>query len=290
MINRLNSSNANFIDLLKKHICISENNSKKIQESVTKIIKDVSKSGDTAIKKYTNQFDGYDIEKYGIKISKEEILESINKCEKKVMLAFELAARRISSYQKKLIPKELSYTDKMSITLGCKWTPVDSCGLYIPGGKATYPSSVLMTAIPAKIAGVKRIVMTVPTPSGYIDPMLLLAASLSGVNEIYRVGGAQAIAAMAYGTESIKQVDKIVGPGNSYVAEAKRQVFGQVGIDSIAGPSELLLIADKKNNPHWIALDLLSQAEHDEEARVIFITDNYFAQFFSLHSSHYCMN
>ena len=194
--------------------------------------------------------------------------------DKKTLDALELAHDRILDHHKRQLPKDDVYKDRQGVELGTRWTPVASAGLYVPGGTASYPSSVLMNAVPAKVAGVKRIVMTVPAPGGVLNPLVLVAAELAGVSEIYRVGGAQAIAALAYGTESIAPVAKIVGPGNAYVAAAKRQVFGQVGIDMVAGPSEVVVIADKDNDPAWIAADLLAQAEHDEAAQAILITDD----------------
>ena len=186
--------------------------------------------------------------------------------------ALDIAATRIRVYHEKQKPEDVSWVDEIGVELGWRWTPLDSVGIYVPGGLASYPSSVLMNSIPAQVAGVKRIAMVVPTPNGKINPTVLYAAKVSGVDEIYRIGGAQAIAALAYGTQTILPVDKITGPGNSYVAAAKRQVFGKVGIDMIAGPSEVLVIADEDNDPEWIALDLLSQAEHDESAQSILIT------------------
>ncbi|MFN9003414.1 MAG: histidinol dehydrogenase, partial [Alphaproteobacteria bacterium] len=209
-----------------------------------------------------------------LKFSAQEIAQAERKLAPELRAALERAAHRIRRYHEKQRPEDQRYTDESGVTLGWQYKPLTSVGLYVPGGKASYPSSVLMNAVPAKVAGVDRIVMVVPTPKGEVNPAVLVAASIAGVNEIYRVGGAQAIGALAFGTATIAAVDKIVGPGNAYVAEAKRQVFGQVGIDTIAGPSEILVVADAKNEPGWIAADLLSQAEHDEAAQAILITND----------------
>ncbi|TLP61365.1 histidinol dehydrogenase [Parasedimentitalea maritima] len=241
---------------------------------VADIIADVRHRGDAAVLELTSKFDRLDLTAKGMAFSVEEIDRAIAQVSAEDRAALELAAERIRAYHERQMPADDSWTDEAGATLGWRWSPVSAAGLYVPGGLATYPSSVLMNAIPAKVAGVQRLAITVPTPDGQINPLVLLAARIAGVDEVYRIGGAQAIAALAYGTESIAPVDKITGPGNAFVAAAKRRVFGKVGIDMIAGPSEILVIADKDNNPDWIALDLLSQAEHDESAQSILITDN----------------
>lgn len=244
---------------------------------VADIIADVRARGDAAVIELTSKFDRLDLTADSMAFSVEEIDAAIAQVTADDRAALELAAERIRAYHLRQMPSDDSWTDAAGATLGWRWSPVSAAGLYVPGGLATYPSSVLMNAIPAKVAGVQRLAITVPTPGGQINPLVLLAARVAGVDEIYRIGGAQAIAALAYGTDTIAAVDKITGPGNAFVAAAKRRVFGKVGIDMIAGPSEILVIADKDNNPDWIALDLLSQAEHDESAQSILITDD--AQF-----------
>ena len=246
---------------------------------VSDIISDVRKRGDEAVIELTSKFDRVDLTPETLSISPDEIETAIGSVSREDRQALELAADRIRAYHVRQIPDDAEWTDPDGATLGWRWTPVSAAGLYVPGGLATYPSSVLMNAIPAKVAGVGRLAITVPTPDGEINPLVVLAAHLAGVDEIYRVGGAQAIAALAYGTETIAPVDKITGPGNAFVAAAKRRVFGKVGIDMIAGPSEILVIADADNDPDWIALDLLSQAEHDESAQSLLITtDKAFGQ------------
>jgi histidinol dehydrogenase len=243
-----------------------------VSGTVRDILADVKGRGDAAVKEYTSRFDHFNPE--SLRLSAIFIAEQAAKCPAGVKAALELAAERISSFHQKQLPQDIDYTDTVGVKLGLNWVSLTQVGIYVPGGRASYPSSVLMNALPAKIAGVERIVMAVPMPRGEINPVVLAAAQVAGVTEIYCMGGAQAIAALAYGTETITPVDKIVGPGNAYVAEAKRQVFGIVGIDSIAGPSEILVVADDKNNPEWIAWDLLSQAEHDPSAQSILITDS----------------
>ncbi|MBH8554572.1 histidinol dehydrogenase [Nostocaceae cyanobacterium CENA357] len=243
-----------------------------VSGTVRDILADVKVRGDAAVKDYTSRFDRYDLQ--SLRLSESLIAEHAAQCPADVKAALELAAERIGAFHNKQLPQDIGYTDAVGVKLGLNWIALSQVGIYVPGGRASYPSSVLMNALPAKIAGVERIVMTVPTPRGEINPAVLAAAQVAGVTEIYSIGGAQAIAALAYGTESIIPVNKIVGPGNAYVAEAKRQVFGTVGIDSIAGPSEILVVADNQNNPDWIAWDLLSQAEHDPSAQSILITDS----------------
>ena len=241
---------------------------------VEDIIANVKESGDEALISLTHKFDNVQLEKATLFFSEQEIRSSSKKILAKEKEALNLAASRIKKYHIKQLPKNKFWKDEKGVNLGFRWTPINSIGIYVPGGLASYPSSVLMNAIPAKVAGVRNITMVTPTPLGKINPLVLYAAKIAGVDKIVKIGGAQAIAALAYGTESIDAVDKIVGPGNSFVAAAKRKVFGQVGIDSVAGPSEVLIIADSDQNPSWIAADLLAQAEHDEKAKSILITDN----------------
>ena len=241
---------------------------------VEDIIANVKENGDEALISLTHKFDNVQLEKATLFFSDEEIRSSSKKILAKEKEALNLAASRIKKYHIKQLPKNKFWKDEKGVNLGFRWTPINSIGIYVPGGLASYPSSVLMNAIPAKVAGVRNITMVTPTPLGKINPLVLYAAKIAGVDKIVKIGGAQAIAALAYGTESIDAVDKIVGPGNSFVAAAKRKVFGQVGIDSVAGPSEVLIIADSDQNPSWIAADLLAQAEHDEKAKSILITDN----------------
>ena len=261
---------SDFQDLLdaKREVSVDVNN------TVAAILKDVESQGDEAVIAYTEKFDRIRIGEDGLAISQDEIAAAASQCKAESLAALRQAADRIEAYHARQLPEDDQFTDDKGVELGHRWTPISAVGLYVPGGTAAYPSSVLMNAIPARVAGVGRLVMTVPTPDGEINPLVLAAAQLSGVHEIYRIGGAQAVGALAYGTQSIQAVDKIVGPGNAYVAAAKRQVFGRVGIDMIAGPSEILVLADAENDPSWIAADLLSQAEHDESAQSILITDN----------------
>ena len=237
-----------------------------VSQVVAGIIAQVRAHGDAALAALSQQYDRVDVARLGLRISAEEIAHALVTCDRDALKALEFARARIEAYHLKQRPVDTTFTDALGVKLGWRWTAVEAAGLYVPGGTASYPSSVLMNAVPAKVAGVPRVVMVVPTPDGVINPLVLAAAHIAGVDEIYRVGGAQAIAALAYGTETIKPVVKIVGPGNAYVAAAKRQVFGQVGIDMIAGPSEVLVMADDTANPAWIAADLLAQAEHDTAA------------------------
>ena len=262
-----------FSNLLKKR----KFDSYKLDISVKAIIKKVIEESDEALISYTKKFDKFEVKNFNqLIVSKKEIDYAYAKTNLKTIKAIKHAYQRIKSYHKRQLPKDEYYKDKDGVFLGSQWKPIDSVGLYVPGGTASYPSSVLMNAIPAIVSGVKRIVMVVPAPNGKINPTILAVAKILKINEIYKIGGAQAIAALAYGTKSIRPVDKICGPGNAYVASAKKQVFGVVGIDMIAGPSEILVVADKNNNPRHIAIDLLSQAEHDELAQSILITDNEF--------------
>ncbi|NNK15936.1 MAG: histidinol dehydrogenase [Sulfitobacter sp.] len=243
-----------------------------VDEVVAGIIADVRGRGDEAVIDLTTKFDRITLTPDTLRITSDEISDAIDQVSAEDREALELAATRIRAYHERQLPEDAEWTDETGATLGWRWTAVSAAGLYVPGGLASYPSSVLMNAIPAKVAGVERLAMVVPTPDGVLNPLVLLAAHLAGVDEVYRIGGAQAVAALAYGTDTIAPVDKITGPGNAFVAAAKRRVFGKVGIDMIAGPSEILVIADGDNDPEWIALDLLSQAEHDESAQSILIT------------------
>ncbi|MBV2183689.1 MAG: histidinol dehydrogenase [Rhizobium sp.] len=245
-----------------------------VNDVVKAIIADVRARGDAALADYSLRFDGIDFAQTPMRVTATEIEEAAAKVSPEVMDALRLAAERIEKHHARQMPKDDIYEDALGVGLGSRWTAIEAVGLYVPGGTASYPSSVLMNAVPAKVAGVERIVMVVPASGGEINPTVLAAARIAGVEEIYRIGGAQAVAALAYGTESIAPVAKIVGPGNAYVAAAKRQVFGTVGIDMIAGPSEVLVIADANNNPDWLAADLLAQAEHDAGAQSILITDD----------------
>ena len=259
------------LDLLLKQVRAETQD---VVDVVSDIIDDVRRNGDAALTALTKKFDLIDLTDKGFRVSLEEIQDAKGNISKEELTALKLAANRIKSFHAKQKPKDLSYIDEQGVGLGLRWRALDSVGLYVPGGTASYPSSVLMNAIPAKVAGVKRCVITVPSLNGMINPMVLAAADIAGSTEVYRIGGAQAIAALAYGTDSIAPVDKIVGPGNAYVATAKKMVYGKVGIDSIAGPSEVVIVADQKNNPEWIAYDLLAQAEHDTAAQSILITDD----------------
>lgn len=241
---------------------------------VADILQDVRKRGDTSVIELTSKFDRLDLSPNTLAFSDAEIDQAVEAVSDAERDALELAVARIQAYHEKQLPSDERWTDSSGANLGWRWTAVEAAGLYVPGGLASYPSSVLMNAIPAKVAGVDNLTICAPTPDGKVNPLVLLAARLAGVKTVYRIGGAQAIAAMAYGTETIARVDKITGPGNAFVAAAKRRVYGHVGIDMIAGPSEILVIADKNNDPDWIAIDLLSQAEHDESAQSILITDD----------------
>jgi histidinol dehydrogenase len=245
-----------------------------VDAAVASIIDDVARRGDAALIDYTQRFDRVDLSATGLRLTRREIAEAGAAAPAETVAALRLAAERIESFHRRQLPAPIDYVDALGVRLASRWRPIAATGLYVPGGTAAYPSSVLMNAIPAKVAGVERLVMTVPTPGGVLDPLVLAAAELVGIDEVYRVGGAQAIAALAYGTATIAPVDKIVGPGNAYVAAAKRRVFGTVGIDMIAGPSEILVVADRHNDPRWIAADLLSQAEHDGAAQSILVTDD----------------
>lgn len=270
----LNINQADFEAQFQALLSAKREDSPDVDATVADIISDVRARGDTAVIELTSKFDRLDLAPDTLAFSREEILAHCTTVSAEERAALELAAERIRAYHARQMPEDANWVDASGATLGWRWTPVSAAGLYVPGGLASYPSSVLMNAIPAKVAGVKRLAICVPTPDGLTNPLVLLAAQISGVDEIYRIGGAQAIAALAYGTETITPVDKITGPGNAFVAAAKRRVFGKVGIDMIAGPSEILVIADADNDPAWIATDLLSQAEHDESAQSILITND----------------
>jgi histidinol dehydrogenase len=245
-----------------------------VDRVVTDILSDVRSRGDQAVIDYTARFDRLQLTVDQLRISAAEIDAAVAGIPAELAAALDLAATRIEAFHRAQLPQDLRMTDAAGVTMGMRWTALDAVGLYVPGGKAAYPSSVLMNAIPARTEGVSRVAMCVPTPDGVLNPLVLAAARRAGVSEIYRIGGAQAVAALAYGTGCIAAVDRIVGPGNAYVAEAKRQVFGRVGIDNIAGPSEVVVLADADNDPRRIAVDLLAQAEHDEAAQSILITDD----------------
>jgi histidinol dehydrogenase len=245
-----------------------------VEAAARVIVDDVAARGDAALRQYTSQFDRFDLEQVGLKVTKAEISAAVAACDAAVLDSLKFARDRIEAYHRRQLPRDDRFTDGLGVVLGSRWTAIEAVGLYVPGGTAAYPSSVLMNAVPAKVAGVERLAMVVPAPDGVVAPLVLAAADLAGVDEIFRIGGAQAVAALAYGTDSIAAVAKIVGPGNAYVAAAKRLVFGKVGIDMIAGPSEVLILADRTGHPDWIAADLLAQAEHDTSAQAILITDD----------------
>jgi histidinol dehydrogenase len=245
-----------------------------VDDAVAAIIGAVAARGDAALVEYTNRFDRVRLSPDNLRLSPAEIAAGADRAPPETVAALRLAAERIESFHRRQLPAGIDYVDPIGVRLAQRWRPIEAVGLYVPGGTASYPSSVLMNAIPAKVAGVERLVMTVPAPDGILNPLVLAAARMVGIDEIYRIGGAQAVAALAHGTATIAPVDKIVGPGNAYVAAAKRRVFGRVGIDMIAGPSEILVVADRRNDPSWIAADLLSQAEHDSAAQAILFTDD----------------
>ncbi|MGF1594991.1 MAG: histidinol dehydrogenase [Kiloniellaceae bacterium] len=271
---RLDSADAGFEAAFAALLASKREASADVDAVVAGIVADVRARGDAALLEYTRRFDRLSLTAETLRIPESEVDAAVAACAPETVAALELAAERIADYHRRQKPEDLDYRDGVGVRLGHRWTAVAAAGLYVPGGTAAYPSSVLMNALPARVAGVERLVMTVPTPDGVVAPLVLAAARLAGVTEIYRVGGAQAVAALAFGTATIAPVDKIVGPGNAYVAAAKRQVFGTVGIDMIAGPSEILVVADADNRPDFIAADLLSQAEHDTAAQSILITDD----------------
>lgn len=272
LIKTLSSSENNFKSQLKSILHVDSASNDEIIKVVNAIVDEVKNNGDKALLEFTNKLDGVNVKSVKeLEITQHELDDSLNKILPSQKIALEKAAFRVADYHRRQITNSWDYRDEKGSLFGQKVTPIDRVGLYVPGGKAAYPSSVIMNAVPAKVAGVKELIMVVPTPKGDKNQLVLAAAKLSGVNRVFAIGGAQAVAALAFGTETIPQVDKIVGPGNAYVAEAKRKVFGTVGIDMIAGPSEILVICDGKTNPDWIAMDLFSQAEHDELAQSILI-------------------
>ena len=273
-MNRLVSTDPTFPTAFAALLAQARETSESVGDAVAAIIADVRARGDAALCDYTARFDKLDLTPSRLRIAADEIDAAIAEVPATLHAALDVAATRIEAFHRAQMPADLRMTDAEGLTLGMRWNALEAVGLYVPGGKAAYPSSVLMNAIPARVAGVARVAMCVPSPGGALNPLVLAAARRGGVSEIYRVGGAQAIAALAWGTATIAPVDRIVGPGNAYVAEAKRQVFGRVGIDSIAGPSEVVVLADAANDPRRVAVDLLAQAEHDEAAQAILITDS----------------
>ncbi|HTP90364.1 MAG TPA: histidinol dehydrogenase [Xanthobacteraceae bacterium] len=271
---RLDTRSPDFAQNFRAFLDTKREASADVEAAVRAIIADVAARGDRALKDYTLKFDRVDLDRIGLRVTAEEIAAAQKASGRDALAALEFARDRIEVYHRRQLPQDDRFIDTLGVELGSRWTAIDAVGLYVPGGTAAYPSSVLMNAVPAKVAGVPRIAMVVPAPDGKLSPLVLAAAKLAGVDEIFRLGGAQAIAALSYGTETIAPVAKIVGPGNAYVAAAKRMVFGKVGIDMIAGPSEVLIVADKNGNPDWIAADLLAQAEHDESAQAILMTDD----------------
>jgi histidinol dehydrogenase len=271
---RLDTRAADFAGRFRAFLDTKREVSADVEAAARAIVTDVAARGDRALADYTQKFDGFDLAAAGLRVTHEEIEAAVAACARNALDALAFARDRIEAFHRRQMPRDELFIDALGVELGSRWTAIDAVGLYVPGGSAAYPSSVLMNAVPAKVAGVPRLVMTVPAPGGVIAPLVLAAAKIAGIDEIYRVGGAQAIAALAYGTATIAPVAKIVGPGNAYVAAAKRIVFGKVGIDMIAGPSEVLILADATGNADWIAADLLAQAEHDASAQAIFITDD----------------
>src|SRR5712675_1901011 len=271
---RLDNRSADFAEQFERFLATKREVSADIERATRVIVDDVAARGDIALIEATRKFDRLDLKPGGLRITPAEIDAAVKACDAGTLDALEFARDRIEVFHRRQLPKDERFTDALGVELGWRWSAIDAVGLYVPGGTAAYPSSVLMNAVPARVAGVARVVMVVPSPDGKLNPLVLAAAHLGGVAEIYRVGGAQAVAALAYGTATIAPVAKIVGPGNAYVAAAKRLVFGRVGIDMIAGPSEVLIVADRDANPEWIAADLLAQAEHDTAAQAILITDD----------------
>src|SRR4051794_172726 len=271
---RLDRSSADFTERFASFLAVKREVSADIEAAARAIVDDVAAHGDAALLEATRKFDRLDLKASGLRVTAAEIGAASKACDSETVDALKFARDRIELFHKRQLPKDERFTDALGVELGWRWSAIEAVGLYVPGGTAAYPSSVLMNAVPARVAGVERVVMVVPSPDGRLNPLVLAAAQLGGVSEIYRVGGAQAVAALAYGTATIAPVAKIVGPGNAYVASAKRQVFGKVGIDMIAGPSEVLVIADHTANAAWIAADLLAQAEHDANAQSILITDS----------------
>src|SRR5215203_346889 len=270
----LDASAPDFAERFQTFLAAKREAAGNVETVVRGIIADVAERGDRALLELTKKFDRVDLDQVGLRITADEIALATAACNRRSLDALALALERIEVFHRRQLPKNERSTDALGVELGSRWTAIEAAGLYVPGGTAAYPSSVLMNAVPAKVAGVPRLVMVVPAPDGKLSPLVLAAAELAGIDEVYRIGGAQAVAALAYGTETIAPVAKIVGPGNAYVAAAKRLVFGTVGIDMIAGPSEVLILADRDANPDWIAADLLAQAEHDVAAQAILITDD----------------
>jgi histidinol dehydrogenase len=271
---RLDIRSADFAHRFRAFLDTKRETSADVETAVRAIVNDVAQRGDAAVRDYTLKFDEVELGATGARVPAEEIAAATESCSRDELEALELAHGRIETYHRRQLPQDDRFVDPLGVELGARWTAIEAVGLYVPGGTAAYPSSVLMNAVPAKVAGVPRIAMVVPAPGGKLNPLVLAAAKLAGIDEVFRIGGAQAIAALAYGTETIAPVAKIVGPGNAFVAAAKRMVFGKVGIDMIAGPSEVLIVADSGGNPDWIAADLLAQAEHDVSAQAILITDH----------------
>src|SRR6202158_553237 len=271
---RLDRSSADFTERFAGFLAMKREVSADIEAATRAIVDDVAARGDAALIEATRKFDRLDLDAARLRVTPAEIDAAVKACDAKTIDALQFARDRIEVFHQRQLPKDEGFTDALGVELGWRWSSIESVGLYVPGGTAAYPSSVLMNAVPAKVAGVARVVMVVPSPDGKLNPLVLAAAYLGGVSEIYRVGGAQAVAVLAYGTATIAPVAKIVGPGNAYVAAAKRLVFGKVGIDMIAGPSEVLILADRDANADWITADLLAQAEHDTAAQSILITDD----------------
>lgn len=271
---RLSTRETGFEEDFRRLVEAKRETAADVEAAVAAIVDDVAQRGDAALIEYTRRFDGVDLAVADLRLTRGEIAAGAAAAPQDTVAALRIAAERIEDFHRRQLPLPIDYVDALGVRLANRWRPIEAAGLYVPGGTAAYPSSVLMNAIPAKVAGVERLVMAVPAPGGALNPLVLAAVEMLGVHEVYRVGGAQAIAALAYGTATIAPVDKIVGPGNAYVAAAKRRVFGRVGIDLIAGPSEILVVADRYNDPAWIAADLLSQAEHDSAAQAILVTDD----------------
>jgi histidinol dehydrogenase len=271
---RIDTASADFTQRFNAFLTMKREVAADIEAATRAIVDDVAGRGDAALLEATRKFDRLDLKASALRVTPAEVDAAVAACDAETVEALTFARDRIELFHKRQLPKDDRFTDALGVELGWRWSAIEAVGLYVPGGTAAYPSSVLMNAVPAKVAGVERVVMVVPSPDGKLNPLVLAAAKLGGVSEIYRVGGAQAVAALAYGTETIAPVAKIVGPGNAYVAAAKRQVFGKVGIDMIAGPSEVLIVADDSANADWIAADLLAQAEHDANAQSILITDS----------------
>lgn len=271
---RLDSKSSDFSEQFRAFLAVKREAAQDVEQSVRRIIAEVKAYGDRALLQLTLEFDRLDLAKVSMRVGADEVDAAEKSCQPQALAALKLARERIEDCHRRQMPSDEHFTDALGVEMGSRWTAIEAVGLYVPGGTAAYPSSVLMNAVPARVAGCARLVMVVPAPDGKLSPLVLAAAKLAGVDEIYRIGGAQAVAALAYGTETIMPVAKIVGPGNAYVAAAKRLVFGQVGIDMIAGPSEVLILADKTGNADWIAADLLAQAEHDASAQSILITED----------------